>query len=139
MEGIKMGDYKIRIKNELISVSEEVYITYYKMARRERYLNEVSLKKDLSYNQLIVKEYPIEIKMIEPQKLIEDEVIEKMMINKITKAIKNLDDNERLIINELFFNAKSERELANLMNIPRTTLHSKKVKIINKLKKFIRK
>lgn len=134
-----MRELKIKIKNELISVSEEVYITYYKMARRERYLNEVSLKKDLSYNQLIVKEYPIEIKMIEPQKLIEDEVIENIMIDKMTKAIKNLNDNEIFIINELFFNAKSERELADLMNIPRTTLHSKKIKIINKIKKNINK
>jgi DNA-directed RNA polymerase specialized sigma24 family protein len=139
MEGIKMKEFKIKINNEIISVSEEVYITYYKMARRERYLTEVSLKKDLSYNQLMDKEYPIEAKMIEPQKRIEDEVIEKIMIDKMTRAIKNLTDNERIIINELFFDGKSERELANLMKIPRTTLHSKKIKIISKLKNFIQK
>lgn len=77
--------------------------------------------------------------MSDPQKLIEDEVIENIMIDKIIKAIKNLTDNERFIINELFFNGKSERELANLINIPRTTLHSKKIKIINKLKNYIKK
>lgn len=134
-----MKEFKIKINKEIISVSEEVYITYYKMARRERYLNEVSLEKDLSYNQLMDKEYPIEAKMIEPQKRIEEEVIEKIMIDKMTRAIKNLNDNERIIINELFFYGKSERELANLMKIPRTTLHSKKIKIISKLKNFIQK
>ena len=132
-----MGDYKIKIKDQLISVNEEVYIAYYKMARRERYLEEVSIKRELSYNHLIDKEYPIEMKMSEQQKLIEDEVIKNIMIGKMIKAIENLTDSERIIVEELFFNEKSERELANLMNIPRTTLHSKKINIINKLKKFI--
>lgn len=133
-----MKEFKIKINKEIISVNEEIYITYYKMARRERYLSEVSLKNELSYNQLMDKDYPIETKMIKSQKLIEDEVVERIMIDKMTKAIKNLTDKERFIISELFFNAKSERELANLMNIPRTTLHSKKIKIINKLKEFIK-
>lgn len=39
LEGIKMKEFKIKINNEIISVNEEVYITYYKMARRERYLD----------------------------------------------------------------------------------------------------
>lgn len=122
-----MGGYKIKIKDQLISVNEEVYIAYYNMARRERYLKEVSLKKELSYNHLIDKEYPIEMKMSKRQKLVEDEVIKKIMIEKMIKAIENLTDSERVIIKELFRYEKSERELANLMNIPRTTLHSKKL------------
>lgn len=122
-----MGGYKIKIKDQLISVNEEVYIAYYNTARRERYLKEVSLKKELSYNHLIDKEYPIEMKMSKRQKLVEDEVIKKIMIEKMIKAIENLTDSERVIIKELFRYEKSERELANLMNIPRTTLHSKKL------------
>ena len=131
-----MGDYKIKIKGQLISVNKDIYIAYYKMARRERYLEEVSFKKELSYNHLIDKEYPIEMKMSKKQKLVEDEVIKKIMIEKMIKAIENLTDSERVIIKELFWYEKSERELANLMNIPRTTLHSKKMNIINKLKKL---
>lgn len=48
-----MKEFKVRINKEIIHVEEEVYIAYYKMGRRERYLNEVSLVKDLSYNQLM--------------------------------------------------------------------------------------
>lgn len=134
-----MKDFKIKINKELISVSEEIYISYYKMERRERYLNEVSLEKDLSYNQLMDKEYPIEVKMSKPQNLIEDEIVEKIMIEKMTIAIKSLDNSERLIIHELFFNGKSIRELAVTLGISKSTLHEQKEKIIKKLRKIINK
>ena len=134
-----MKKFKVRINEELIFVNEEVYINYYKMERHERYLNEVSLKKDLSYNQLMDNDYPIEGKMSKPQRFIEDEIIEKIMIERMTIAIKSLTNSERIVINELFFNGMSERKLADLMNIPRSTLQSKKIKIINKLKKIIEK
>lgn len=134
-----MKEFKIRINNELIAVTEEIYFTYYKMRRRERYLEEVSVEKNLSYNQLLDLDYPIEEKMSERQHLLEDTIVEKMMIEKMTIAIKSLDYNERMIINELFFNGKSERKLADLMKIPRATLQSKKNKIISKLKKIIEK
>jgi len=39
--------FKIRVKSEIISVTEEVYTTYYKMGRRERYLEEVAIRKNL--------------------------------------------------------------------------------------------
>lgn len=134
-----MKEFKIRINNELIAVTEEIYFTYYKMRRRERYLEEVSVEKNLSYNQLLDLDYPIEGKMSERQHLLGDTIVEKMMIEKMTIAIKSLDYNERMIINELFFNGKSERKLADLMKIPRATLQSKKNKIISKLKKIIEK
>lgn len=133
-----MKDFKIKINKELISVSEEIYISYYKMERRERYLNEVSLEKDLSYNQLMDKEYPIEVKMSKPQNLIEDEIVEKIMIEKMTIAIKSLDNSERLIIHELFFNGKSIRELAGTLGISKSTLHEQKDKILKKLRKNIK-
>jgi len=40
-----MNEFKIRISNQLITVNQGVYITYYKMGRRERYLQEVCIKK----------------------------------------------------------------------------------------------
>lgn len=134
-----MKEFKIRIKNEFIEVNEEVYITYYKMRRRERYLEEVSAEKDLSYNQLVELDYPIEAKMCEEQHLVEDKVIEKMMIEKMMVAIKTLTAHERMILNELFFKGTSIRELSLHLNIPKSTLHEQKEKIIKKLKKIINK
>lgn len=129
-----MKEFKIRIKNEFVEVNEEIYTIYYKMGRRERYLEEVSVEKNLSYNQLVELDYPIEAKMCEEQDLIEDKVIEKMRI-----AIKALTAHERMILNELFFKGTSIRELSLHLNIPKSTLHEQKEKIIKKLKKIINK
>jgi DNA-directed RNA polymerase specialized sigma24 family protein len=134
-----MKEYKIRVKNEIVTVSKEIYTAYYKMRRRERYIEEVSMKNNLSYDQLVELDYPIEQKMCDPQLLVEDVIIEKIMLEKLMLALEELTDCERLIINELFFNGKSERELADSMKLPRTTLQSRKNSIISKLKKIIEK
>jgi DNA-directed RNA polymerase specialized sigma subunit len=42
-------------------------------------------------------------------------------------------------VEELFFNGKSERELAAECGIPRMTLCSRKLKIMNKLKTLLKK
>ncbi|WP_128425669.1 RNA polymerase sigma factor [Gudongella oleilytica] len=134
-----MKEYKIRVKNEIVTVSKEIYTAYYKLKRRERYIEETSIKNNLSYDQLVELDYPIEQKMCDQQLLVEDVIIEKIMLEKLMLALEELTDCERLIINELFFNGKSERELADSMKLPRTTLQSRKNSIISKLKKIIEK
>jgi DNA-directed RNA polymerase specialized sigma subunit len=134
-----MKEYKIRINNEFVTVTEEIYIAYYKMGRRERYLEEVSVERNLSYNQLLEKDYPIENKMSNQQFLLEDKVIEKIMLEKMIVALDMLTEYERVIIDELFFNGTSIRELSSHLNVPRSTLHEQKDKIIKKLRKVINK
>ena len=91
-----MDDYKIKINNELISVNKEIYLVYYKMKRREKYLKEVSLQKNLSYNHLLDKDFPIELKMSVPQTSVEDIIIKKLMIEKIKKTFDMLTDDEKI-------------------------------------------
>ncbi len=134
-----MKEYKIRINNEFVTVTEEIYIAYYKMGRRERYLEEVSVERNLSYNQLLEKDYPIENKMSNQQFLLEDKVIEKIMLEKMIVALDMLTEYEKVIIDELFFNGTSIRELSSHLNVPRSTLHEQKDKIIKKLRKVINK
>lgn len=134
-----MKEFKIRINNEFIAVNEEIYITYYKMGRRERYLEEVNAEKNLSYNQLLELNYPIEGKMYESQHLLEDAVIEKILHEKMIIALEMLTGYERMIIDELFFEGTSIRKLSYHLNVPKSTLHDQKEKIIKRLKKIISK
>lgn len=134
-----MKEYKIRINKELVDVSEELYTAYYKMRRHEKYLEEVSAKNNLSYNQLLEQNYPVEEKMCEPQLLVDDIVVEKIILEKMKLALNVLSEYERMIINELFINGTSIRELSAHLSVPRSTLHDQKDKIINKLRKIIDK
>ena len=132
-------EFKIKVKSEIISVTEEIYTTYYKMGRRERYLEEVAIRKNLSYNQLIEQGYPVEESMRNPQPLVDEIITNKIMINNLLVSLEQLPEKDRFIINELFYKGISERELAQLMMIPRTTLQSRKHNIIKKLKRIIDK
>ena len=61
---------------------------------------------------------------------------DNLMLEMLMKALETLTDDERSLINELYFNEKSEREVAKTMNIPHQTVHWQKGKTIKKLKKF---
>jgi len=135
----KMKEYKIRVKSETVTVSEEIYTVYYKMARRERYLEEISVRYNLSYNQLTEQDYPVEGKMFEPQPSIEDIIIEKIMAEKLMSVLKELTEQERFIITELFYRGKSERQLAKAIGVAQTTINYQKSILLKKLKKLIEK
>lgn len=134
-----MEDYKIKIGNKLVTVSEEIYREYYRYDRRERYLKERSNKNELSYDALQDLGYPVEEKMAQPGEVISDTVITRMMIEKMLSSLKILNDYEQMIIKELYFNGKSERQLAEFLHVPRSTLQSRKNQILDKLKKNIEK
>ena len=59
------------------------------------------------------------------------------MVEKLTAAIHTLTDEETAIIHALFYQEISEVELAKRMGIPRTTLRSRKDRILAKLKKLL--
>lgn len=57
------------------------------------------------------------------------------MLDMLSKALSELTDEERLLIDELFYNSKSERQVAKETGIPQTTLNYQKNKIIKRLRK----
>jgi len=134
-----MKEFKIRINDQFITVNEEIYITYYKMERRERYLEEVCVVKNLSYDQLTKLNYPIEGNMCESQQPLEDAIVEKVILEKIIIAVNMLTVRERIIITELFVNGTSIRELSLYLKVPKSTLHDQKDIIIEKIRKVIEK
>lgn len=95
-----MKEYKIRVKNEIVTVSKEIYTDCYKMRRRERYMEEISIKNNLSYDQLVELDYSIEQKMCDPQLLVEDVIIEKIMLEKLMLA-PTLQSRKNSIISKL--------------------------------------
>lgn len=66
------------------------------------------------------------------------ETIEKQfLIEKLHKALKDLDETDYRIIYLLFHDCLSERECAGEIGVSQPVLHRKKHRILNKLKKFL--
>jgi len=131
--------YYIPIDGKFYETNEIVYKTYYSMGRRERYLEERDIKEGVkTFTDLDIGTYKPEEMISDKTVDIEEEITNKIMIEAVLEAITNLDEEEKWLIQELFFYGKSEREVAKDIRISKTSLHHKKLKVISKIKKQIK-
>lgn len=68
---------------------------------------------------------------------VEDVAVRAVMLEKLNEALHTLTDEETAIIHALFYKEISEVELAKKLGIARTTLQSRKYKILEKLRKLL--
>ena len=136
--------YTLLVNKKRISVSEEVYKAYYQQKEREDYLDKISKKHDMFFVEcekkgiqveyiLSLTEESIKDKLIEA----EDKLIKMEMLAKLPEAVKKLSEQERLLIDNLFFNGKSQRRLSTETGIPLMTISDRKRRILKKLKKLL--
>lgn len=142
--------YYIGINGQSFEVSKELYDAYYKGKRKEKYFTH-DLKEDQSrvdketgeviiipsredsYERLIETER----QFAEDVETVEDAAVRAVMIEKLNKALHMLTKEEAAIIYALFYQEISEAELAKQQGIARTTLQSRKYKILEKLKNLL--
>lgn len=128
----------IRVNNDLVEVSSEIYTVFYQMKRHEKYLLEAEVKQGVMlYSNLDTDNYSGENLIIDKSQNIEKEVIDKIMYSKLREALKALDSDELKIIKGIFFSNKSERQLSKDMGIPQRTINYKKQKVLSKLKSLL--
>ena len=136
--------YYIIINGEKYEISEEIYNIYYKSRRYEQYFmyekktgeiiiegEKVTFKDSLEISIEKLEQEGIEMKH---NYNLEEDVLLKEKINTVHNALSKLTDEEYQIIKELFFNRRTERELAKRLNCSNVNLHKKKKKILKKLK-----
>ncbi len=131
-----MKQYHIKVFDELVPVSEEVYQVYYKMRRREKYLVERDQAHGLlSYHALDTDGFQGESVIIDDAPSVEDTVIHAMMLDKLKESLKLLNQEDRQLLLFLFSD-RSESALAKELGIARSTLQTKKRVLLERLKKI---
>lgn len=141
--------YYIFVNGEKFEVNKEIYDVYYKGLEKERYFmrtnkkqkieiknDEIIFKDSLEISLDKLKEHRFEIK---DDFNLEEFVLLSIMIKKLKRALSQLEDEEYKIIVELFFNLKSERELAKDLNTTYRKINYKKQKILDKLYLLLKK
>ena len=130
-------EYQIKVQGQLVPVSEEIYDTYYRMKRRELYLEERDKAHGVFYySTLDTKDMNGEDAipdLVSPH--VEDEVMDKLIAEKLRECIAQLTQEEQEVIHALFFRAISERKLSAETGLHHMTIHDRKIKILAKLKK----
>ena len=86
-----------------------------------------------SYDRLIENDHQFAV----DGESVEDSAVKAVMIENMLNCLKLLSPQEQDLITELFFEGLSEHQLSRKTGIPRMTLHDRKIKILNKLKKLM--
>lgn len=143
--------YFLYVDGRKVPVSEEVYTIYAKSERKERYMLselkqgrliidgekviEVSSRED-SYDRLLEadRQFPDS-----SQLSLDDALCKHEMLKKLEMALCSLTDDELALIQEVFYLERTEREIAKNRNMAPTTIHSRKVAVLKKLRKLLEK
>lgn len=136
---------------QYIEVTDEVYSVYMKGQRKMQYF-----EKDLKTEQEVKDKNSNITRIIQSRedsldRLINDnlrqfsddsESVESVVqandeINKLHIALKQLTDDEWIIIKMLFYDEMTERDTAKILGISQAAVNKKKHRILKKLKKII--
>lgn len=122
----------------LMEVTENVYHAFYKEQRRQKYIDERSIENgDMSYDALPSEELEKTKVFIDDCVDVAEQVTDKLLLEQLRSALSLLSNEEQHLLNELFFDGISERELAKKYGISQVAVHKKKHRIFAKLKKFL--
>ena len=124
-------EYKIKIKGQLISVSEEIYLTYYRMKRREQHLEEKDRSHGVFYYSALDNEETNGEEAI-PDSIspkVEDVVTDKLLAERLHECLNQLTKEEQELIFTLFFENKSEHQISRETGIAQKTIHKQLLQI----------
>ena len=136
--------FYIHADGQRVPVTEEVYLAYYKMRRRERYLEESDVANGkVLYSDLDTAEMTGEDSIPDMDAVsVEDSVYKDTIFKQLHKHLDSLSGNERDLIDALFFSnggdGMSEREYANMIGLSKTALHARKIKVLEKLRNLMK-
>lgn len=131
--------YQIKIEKQLIDVTEEVYLTYYRMKRYERFVEEQDVIHEVLYYSGFDTEKMNGEDMLydKDAKSVEEIAVDHYIFRRLTEGIKELDETEQKIVELLFLENMTEREAAESCGISQPAVHKCKIKILNKLRNYL--
>ena len=122
-----------------MEVSKEDYAKFYRAKRRQKYLDERSANNgDFSYDMLTTDDFNGEDILSDKSEPLDEQVVQKIMTDKLKSALPLLAEDEQKLIREIFYENLSERSLAEKYNVSQVAIHKRKVKILEKLKKIMK-
>lgn len=128
-------NYSIWINNNEVPVSEEVYRTYWKGARKERYFAESDIHNHVfSYDALDNEDMngeDIFTNILEVP--VDEQVITRIEVQRLYDSLLKLSCEDRYIIYRIYFCGISLRKLSEELGIALSTLHYRHHSILHKL------
>ena len=126
--------YYFNIKGSFIEVDKEVFNVCYNPYKKQLRQQAKDIDADLVSLQDVNKD-GIELSdFVGVDNDYIDDIYNRNRIVDILKCISELDDRDKELITNLLISEKTERELANLLNVSQQAIHKRKNVILKKIK-----
>ncbi len=137
-DGTYAGKLFIPVQGCLIETEQSHYVEFYRDKERWRYLKKLDTDNSLLSLEAFEDNDDSRIDFIADEAVnVEETIIHKMMLDKLKSALKLLSESEQALIQAMFFEGLSERELAKKEGVNHNAVHKRKIRILTKLKKII--
>ena len=144
------GKKKIWVRGQFVEVTDEVYTAYMRGDRKMRYFeNDLKCERPVyGSNGEIKRVIPSREDSLDRQmeenarqfavnaESVEDVGLRKLTVDKLHTALIQLTKEERDFICALFFDEKTESEVAKGLGVSQQAVHKRKNRILKKLKNF---
>ena len=132
--------FLINLGHSIMEVDEVAYHDFYKEENREDYRQKLAIRNNvISMESLISGEFNECNLVADEGEPLDEKIMRKMMIEKLPEAIATLNDEEKGLIKQIYFNHISERELSRRTGTPLTSVNNRKKKALKKLFAFFEK
>ena len=150
MSGKEEEKFYLHINGESVRVSREVYRVYKNAEEKERYFMK-RLKKgrftagregqgedyipsrEKSFEKLIEEGW----EFAGTGEGVEDVAVRACLAEELGKAVQSLPEEDRILVEELFYLEKTEREVCGALHMAKTTLNRRKQDVLKKLREQI--
>lgn len=131
--------YYIPVEGKLIEVEENVYVAYYKMGRRERYLAEQDLSNGVTSYDALDTESRIGIEALKEAatQSMEDLALAKELYKQLHRVIEALPRAERELIQALYFDQMTEESYGKRVKLSQSGVSRRHKKTLSKMKKLL--
>lgn len=121
--------YTVVVKRQRVEVSEAVYRAYHKEREAERYQNKLIRQNELSLERFRKDGINIDYLIVRIQLDIVDKLIHQEQLEALWVALQSLPKDEHSLIDEIFFNEKSESQVAKSIGVNQSTISRRLSKI----------
>jgi RNA polymerase sigma factor (sigma-70 family) len=128
--------YFIPLEGKLIEVEENVYVAYYKMGRRERYLEERDQANGVLSYDALDHDGMVGQEMFQDPGVssLEDLELAKELIAQLHRCIGMLPRAERELIQAIYFDGLNDSEYARKNKVSQSGINRRHKKILSKLR-----
>ena len=128
----------IPLHGMLMEVSLDDYKEFYKNVERQKYLRKEAIRaNEVSYNALDSEDMSGEDVLVDMSKPVDEYVSDKLRLEEMLRCFGQLSKDDRALLHALFFDGKSERELARELEISQPAVHKRLQKVLVKLRSLM--